>query len=173
MSYVIINGDTVRYREDIMPFTTQHGVKAVRFTGDSIPTTDKGFKMYDDNDNLLSDLSEYTYEYRPNEYSIEEDVIENPGPNNQPLSPSSYDVLSSRINKVSAQVSAITPFEETKKAYYAESEKVFYNVPEGNTSVFFSNYDGEYTVERVENRLTVKFAERLKDMTNVTVMVNK
>lgn len=173
MSYVIINGDTIRYTEDIMPFTTQHGKHAVRFIGDELPTTDKGFKMYDDNDELISDLSDYTYEYRPNEYSTEEDVIENPGPNNDPLPPSSYDILSSRISSVNSRVNDITPFEETKKAYYGEIEKVFYNVPEGNTSIFFDNFEGKYEVSRVENRLTVKFAERLTDMTSVTVMVNK
>lgn len=173
MTYVRIVGDTIRYQEDIETFTSQHGFAAIRLVGDEIPTTDKGFKLYNEDDEEISDLSAYKYEYRPNEYTVEPDEIENPGPNNEPLPPSAFSVLSSRVSQVSSQVYAITPFEETKKAYYGEIEKVFYNVPDGNTSVFFDNYTGEYTVERVENRLTVKFPERLKDMTNVTVMVNK
>ena len=173
MSYVKIIGDTIRYTEDIETFTSQHGYAAIRFVGDPIPTTDKGFKLYNDNDEEISDLSDYKYEYRPNEYTVEEDIIEEPGPNNEPLPPSPYSRLSSRINQVSNQVYAITPFEETKKAYYGEIEKVFYNVPEGNTSIFFDNYNGEYEISRVENRLTVRFPEKLSDMTNITVMVNK
>lgn len=173
MSYIKINGDDIHYNVTIMPFTTQHGYNAIRFIGDDIPTTDKGFMFYDDNDQLLADLSDYTHEYKPNAYSVEEDIIEPPKGTDNPIPPSAYDRLNSRVSQVSSQVAAITPFEETKKAYYGEIEKVFYNIPEGNTTIFFDNFNGEYTVERVENRLTVKFAERLKDMTNVTVMVNK
>jgi hypothetical protein len=173
MPYVVINGDTTHYKEDIVPFTTQHGKNAINFIGDELPETDKGFKFYDDDDNLISDLSEYIHIYRQNAYSTEEDIIIPPKGSDAPLPPSSYDILNSRVSQVSSQVAAITPFEETQKAYYAEIEKVFYNIPEGNTTIFFDNYDGEYTVERIENRLTVKFPERLKDMTNITVIVNK
>lgn len=173
MPYVVINGETTHYKEDIVPFTTQHGKQAVRFVGDEIPETNKGFKFYDDNDKLISDLSEYIYIYRQNEYSVEEDVIVPPKGSDAPLPPSAYSVLNSRINSVDNKVNSITPYEQTKKAYYGEIEKVFYNVPDGNTTIFFDNFDGEYTVERIENRLTVRFAERLKGMTSVTVMVNK
>ena len=174
MSYVIINGDTKRYTEDLASFTTQHGFEAVRFTGDPIPETDTdGFKFYNDDDELVVDLSGYKYLYRQNEYSAEKDIIVPPGPNNEPLPPSSFDRLSSRVSQVSNQVNAITPYEETKKAYYGEIEKVFYGVPMGNTSIFFTNYTGEYTISRVNDRLVVTFAERLTDATDVTIMVNK
>jgi len=173
MSYVVINGDTTHYKEDIVPFTTQHGKQAVNFVGDELPETDKGFKFYDDDGNLISDLSEYIYIYRQNAYSVEKDVIVPPKGSDAPLPPSAYDALNSKVNKVSSQVAAITPYEQTKKAYFGEIEKVFYDVPDGNTSIFFSNYDGKYTVERIENRLTVTFPERLTDMTDITVVVNK
>lgn len=173
MSYIKINGDDTHYIVSIMPFTTQHGYNAIRFMGETIPETNKGFKLYDDNDEEISDFSDYTYIYRQNEYSVEHDEIVYPKGSDQPLNPSPYDNLSRRINQVSSQVNNITPYEETKKGYYGENEKVFYNVPNGNVTVFFDNYDGEYEVSRVENRLVVKFPERLSNMTDITIMVNK
>lgn len=173
MSYIKINGDDVHYNVSISPFTTQHGYNAIRFIGEDIPETDKGFKLYNDKDEVISDFSDYKYLYRPNEYSTEHDEIIYPKGSDTPLPPSAIDRVNSRISQVDSKVNAITPYEETKKAFYGEIEKVFYNVPEGNTTIFFDNYDGEYEVNRIENRLTIKFADRLKDMTNVTVMVNK
>lgn len=173
MSYIKINGDDVHYNASVMPFTSQHGYNALRIVGEDFPETDQGFKMYDDNDEVIADFSEYKYIYRKNEYTIEHDEIVYPKGSNQPLSPSPYDNLSRRVSQVSAQVNDITPYEDTKKAYYGETEKVFYNVPNGNVTVFFDNYDGEYEIIRIENRLTVKFPERLSDMTNITIMVNK
>ena len=173
MSYIKIIGEDTKYIEEISTFTSQHGFDAVRFIGDPIPETDQGFKFYSDTDELIVDLSAYKYIYRQNEYTVEKDIIVPPGPNNEPLPPSSFDRLNSRVNQVSSQVNAITPYEETKKAFYDEKEKAFYNVPEGNLSVFFDNYSGEYSVERVSNRLVITFPERLKDATNITIMVNK
>lgn len=173
MSYIKINGDDVHYNVSISPFTTQHGYSAIRFIGEDIPETDKGFKLYNDKDEVISDFSDYKYLYRSNEYSTEHDEIIYPKGSDTPLPPSAIDRVNSRISQVNSKVNDITPYEETKKAFYGEIEKVFYNVPEGNTTIFFDNYDGEYEVSRIENRLTVIFADRLKDMTNVTVMVNK
>lgn len=171
MPYVKIIGEETHYIEDVSSFTTQHGQEAVRFIGDPIPETDKGFIFYADDDTVIADLSAYKYIYRENEYSVEKDIIVPPGPNNDPLPPSPYDRLNSRVNQVSSQVNEITPYEETKKAYYGEIEKTFYNVPNGNTSIFFTNYNGEYTVNRIANRLVVTFPERLTKETSVTVMV--
>ena len=64
----------------------------------------------------------------------------------------------------------ITPYTETKIGYYGESEKVFYDVPAGNTSVFFDNYNGSYSVNRVQNRLIVSF-DTLTDATNITISI--
>ena len=66
-------------------------------------------------------------------------------------------------------------------AYYGEVEKAFYGVPEGNLTIFFDNYDGEYEIDRRTERFLVKFVEtdnngnktqkRLTNRTNITVMV--
>ena len=166
--YIKIIGEDTKYNVSFAPFTTQHGYKAVRFSGDDIPSTDKGFMAYDDDDTEICDLSGYKYEYRQNEYSVEEDIIVMPSGNNTPLEPSYID---RRLSSMSRQISNITPYEQTKKAYYGETEKVFYGVPQGNVSVFFDNYDGEYEISRIEDRLIVSFPERLTDITNITITV--
>ena len=173
MSYIKINGEDTHYNVSIMPFTSQHGYDAIRFIGEEIPETDKGFQLFGDDDVIISDYTDYKYIYRPNEYTVEHDEIVLPTWVDTPLEPSPIDRINSRVSQVSSQVNAITPYEDSKKAYYGEIEKVFYNVPNGNVTIFFDNYTGEYELVRTENRLTVKFPERLSDMTNVTIMVNK
>lgn len=58
-----------------------------------------------------------------------------------------------------------------KVGYYNESEKTFYGVPNGNITVFFDNYNGEYSVNRVSDRVTVRF-NRLNAQTNITLSIN-
>ena len=74
------------------------------------------------------------------------------------------------IAGVRKATSDITPYTETKTGYYGESEKVFYDVPVGNISVFFNNYNGSYSVNRVQNRLIVSF-DTLTDTTNITISI--
>jgi len=69
-----------------------------------------------------------------------------------------------------AQVMEITPYTETKTAYYGEKEKNFYNVPQGILTVYFDNYTGSYSVERIDDRLTVSF-DTLENDTNITIIV--
>ena len=128
MSYIKINGDDVHYNVSISPFTTQHGYSAIRFIGEDIPETDKGFKLYNDKDEVISDFSDYKYIYRQNEYSTEHDEIVYPKGSDAPLQPSAYDNLSRRISQVSSRVNAITPYTESKNAYIDETECVFENV---------------------------------------------
>jgi len=66
---------------------------------------------------------------------------------------------------------AIMPYRETKTAYYGEKEKVFYDAPIGNVSVFFDNYNGNYGVSRLENNLTVSFDTLTAD-TNITISIS-
>lgn len=165
--YIKIIGEDTKYNVSFAPFTTQHGYKAVRFSGDEIPSTDKGFMAYDDDDTEICDLSGYKYEYRQNEYSENEDVIDKPSGNPKPLDPSALD---RRFASISRQISAITPYKQNKVGYYGESSKDFFDVPAGNISVFFDNYNGDYSVSRIENRLIVSFDE-LSENTNITVMV--
>lgn len=62
------------------------------------------------------------------------------------------------------------PYKETKTAYYGESEKNFYNVPQGILTVYFDNYTGSYSVERIDDRLTVSF-DTLENDTSITIIV--
>lgn len=61
----------------------------------------------------------------------------------------------------------ITPYTETKTAYYGESEKVFYNVPQGNITVFFDN---DYSVSRLDGTVTIRF-EAVTENTDITIMI--
>ena len=67
-------------------------------------------------------------------------------------------------------VSEITPYTETKSAYYGETEKVFYGVPSGNMSIFFTNYNGDYSTSRVNDRVTISF-DALTEQTDITIMI--
>lgn len=74
------------------------------------------------------------------------------------------------IAGVRKSVSDVTPYTETKTAYYDESEKTFYNVPEGNVTVFFDNYSGDYSVKRIMDRVIVSF-EKMKERSIITISV--
>ena len=67
-------------------------------------------------------------------------------------------------------ISAITPYTETKTAYYGEKEKTFYDVPNGRVSVYFTNYGGDYSISRVCDRLTVSF-DTLTEQTDITISI--
>lgn len=174
MSYIKINGDNTHYIVSIMPFTTQHGYNAIRFIGEDIPETDKGFKLYDDNDEVISDYSEYTNIYRQNEYSVEHDEIIYPKGSNQPLNPSPYDNLSRRINQVSSQVNAITPYTDSKNAYIDDTECVFENInKEGALTVNVVDRNGvsiDYQVAKEDNNIIVTF-EPLEEVATVSIVI--
>lgn len=78
--------------------------------------------------------------------------------------------ITAKVDDTSNKVAEITPYKETKTAYYGEKEKTFYNVPAGNTSVFFDGYSGSYSVDRVQNRLVVCF-DPLDKETKITIMI--
>lgn len=75
------------------------------------------------------------------------------------------------VNGARRSVANLTPFTMTKSAYYGENAKAFYGVPEGNTSVFFSKYNGSYTTSRVGSTLTVAF-DTLTEPTDITISIN-
>lgn len=62
------------------------------------------------------------------------------------------------------------PYTATQTAYYGEKEKNFYDVPQGILTVYFDNYTGSYSVERIDDRLTVSF-DTLENDTNITIIV--
>ena len=59
------------------------------------------------------------------------------------------------------------PYEETKTAYYGETEKVFYGVPQGNITVFFEN---DYSVSRLDGTVTIRF-EAVTENKDITIMI--
>ena len=70
-------------------------------------------------------------------------------------------------------LNAVTPYTASKTAYYGDTEAVFYDVPDGNMSVFVKDIEGNYpnyTVSKVGSTVTVSF-EPLKDITTVIVSV--
>lgn len=169
MIYLKINGSDTQYDAYVEPFVTQHGNAGVRIIGE-VPQTNQGFKVYDD-DTVISDFSAYVYPYGEDAYTSVSEEIEDGECTFEPLPvDDSFRKLVRRVNKINAHVDEITPYTATKVAYAKQKVKVFYNVPEGNTSIFFDNYSGEYQVKRVANRLKITFPA-LTDKTNITVMV--
>ena len=63
------------------------------------------------------------------------------------------------------------PYTETKTAYYGESEKVFYGVPQGNITVFWDNYNGNYSVQRIEDTVMVSFDTLTVAEATISIMV--
>lgn len=71
------------------------------------------------------------------------------------------------IDGTRQSVNNITPYTETKTAYYGETEKTFYNVPEGNVTVFGLK---EYSLDRISDRLTITF-DALLEQTEITISI--
>ena len=76
-----------------------------------------------------------------------------------------------KIDDTANRVEQITPYTETKTAYYGETLKTFYDVPQGNVAIYFDNFNGEYTFEREEDRLYITFKEPLTEQTNITISI--
>lgn len=169
-------GDNKYPIDKFTTFATQMGQTAVRIIGD-VPTAENGFEIVDDADNVIGDMSEFTYLYREDENVKEytktaEEIIptQSFASGDIPITP--YDVLSRRISAVNNRVTQITPYTETKRGYIGEVEKMFYNVPDGNVSVFFDNYNDSYGIHRESDRVKVfVVSEGLKQETNITIMV--
>jgi hypothetical protein len=65
------------------------------------------------------------------------------------------------------RVDDVTPYTETKQAFIGDTEVTFYNVPEGNVTIFF---DKPYTMEKVADRITLTFDE-LEEVTDITISI--
>ena len=161
--------------EKFSTFQTQLGNTAVRISGDT-PIAN-GFEIVDDEDNVIADCTAYTYLYREDDNCKEyTKVAEDQIPTESfatGVPESAYDVLSKRISAVNSRVTQITPYEQTKRAFYGETEKTFYGVPNGNVSVFFDNYNGGYDTSRIDDKLIVRFTEMIKEVTSVTIMIQQ
>lgn len=76
-----------------------------------------------------------------------------------------------RVDDTSNKVEQITPYKASKTAYYGETLKTFYDVPQGNVAIYFDNFNGDYTFEREEDRLYITFKEPLTEQTNITISI--
>ena len=163
--FIEIDGN--RYPCEVEISKTQAGNQLVRVISDEAPTATNGFKLI--NGDTEIDKSDFKYLYRGNEnikeYSQnDEEILPAEGYiSGIPINP-----IQAQINALNRRVSSITPYKATKYGYFGETEKVFYDVPSGNVTVFC---DVDNTFERIEDRLVVTFADRLADTTEITIMV--
>lgn len=72
-----------------------------------------------------------------------------------------------KIDDSANKVESITPYTETQIGYYGETEKTFYNVPQGNVTVYGLK---EYSLERISDRLTITF-DALSEQTEITISI--
>ena len=67
----------------------------------------------------------------------------------------------------------IEPYTITKIAYYGDTEMNFYDVPDGNITVYVKDIEGNYpnyTVNKIGNTVTVNF-EAVQNNTEITISV--
>lgn len=76
-------------------------------------------------------------------------------------------VNTAKTDDNSNNIKTLTPYTETKIGYYGETEKTFYNVPEGNVTVYGLS---EYTMDRVSGNITLAF-DALTEQTNITISI--
>ena len=76
-------------------------------------------------------------------------------------------VNTAKTDDNSNNIKSLTPYTETKIGYYGETEKTFYNVPEGNVTVYGLS---EYTLDRISDRLTLTF-DALTEQTNIIISI--
>ena len=169
--YIKINGSDIHYNVSLIPFKTQHGNQGIRVIGD-MPETDKGFKSYGDDDKVISDFSDYTYLYGKNEYTTVQETKKSASISFQPIPPSSYDKLSSKVNQVSSQVNAITPLTMSKNVYVGDTECEFDLVKGGNISAWLVTNDTQTpcVFEVIDNKIKVLF-EELNEVGTINISI--
>lgn len=148
--------------------TTQIGNPVVRIVSSDAPVATNGFVLYTDDESAEFDRSEYKYLYREDgdikEYTaVEEEIV----PTESFVTGTPENQIAKALSSLNRKIAEITPYTQTKGAYYGEVEKVFYGVPNGVLTV---HMDGEYTVERIEDRVYVRF-ERLDGTKEITITV--
>ena len=169
--YIKIIGEEEKYNVTLQPFTTQHGYRAVKFVGDEIPETNKGFKAYNNDDEEIGDLSDFVYLYKPNQYSVGEDIIESPSGNDKPIPPNPLDV---RLSRMSAQINSITPYTASELVGIQDTECIFHNVvKDGSLTANLKTNSGLFlpcAVARVDTDVRVTF-EELTEVGTVTISI--
>ena len=82
-----------------------------------------------------------------------------------------FNPVAEKADTASNKVDMITPYTDTKIGYYGEKEKTFYGTPKDGTKVvLFDTYNGNYSVNRVADRVTVSF-DTLTEQTNITISI--
>lgn len=165
--YIEIDGN--QYPCEVKTGITQLGNTVIRVISDDAPVAEDGFILISGDKEF--DRSSFKYLYRADgnvkEYTeVEEEII----PASGYVSGIPDNPLARQLSAMNQRIADLTPYKETKTAYYGEKEKNFYGVPNGNVSVFFDKYNGEYEVSRNNDILTVAFPS-LRAETNVTIMV--
>ena len=165
--YIEIDGK--QYPCEVKTSITQMGNTLIRVISDDAPVAKNGFVLIS-GDNTF-DKSTFKYLYRMDgnvkEYTeVAEEII----PASGYVSGVPENPLAKQLSAMNQRINKLEPYKETKTAYYGEKEKRFYGVPSGVVTVFFDKYDGEYTVSRMDDVLTVSFPA-LANETNITIMI--
>ena len=118
MLYIKI-GDN-KYQAEFQSFITQFGNEGIRVISKAPITS--GFLIIDDDDNIVSDKSDFSYLYREDgdckEYTMVAETIIPTRCYMTEVPSSEYSKLSSRINKLSSAINAtINSLEETNDAF--------------------------------------------------------
>ena len=79
-------------------------------------------------------------------------------------------VNTAKTDDNSNNIKTLTPYTETKIGYFGETEKTFYNVPEGNVTVYGLSDKAFYTFYRIADRLVLTF-DALTEETNITISI--
>ena len=165
--YIEIDGN--QYPCEVKTSITQMGNTVIRVISEEAPVADNGFVLISGDKTF--DKSTFKYLYREDgnvkEYTeVAEEII----PASGYVSGIPENPLARQLSAMNQRISNLEPYKETKTAYYGEKEKRFYGVPSGVVTVFFDKYDGEYTISRMDDVLTVSFPA-LANETNITIMV--
>lgn len=163
--YIKINGSDERYEANLMPFKTQHGNQGVEVLN-GMPQTDKGFKVYNDNDTVFADYSDYIYLYRENQYTTVEETIISAQCGYSPLPPSQ---ISKQIASLNNRVSEVTPYTETKQAYIDDTE-VEFDYRDGNITAYVADGQVPCNVLVEDNKIKVSF-KALEEPAKVTISI--
>ena len=163
--YIKINGSDERYEANLMPFKTQHGNQGIAVLN-GMPQTDKGFKVYNDNDKVFADYSDYIYLYRENQYTTVEETIIPAQCGYSPLPPSQ---ISRQIASLNNRVSEVTPYTETKQAYIDDTE-VEFDYRDGNITAYVADGQVPCNVLVEDNKIKVSF-EALEEPAKVTISI--
>ena len=160
--------------EKFSTFTSQFGNDAIRIVGET-PIADNGFQIVDEEDNIISDRSDYVYLLR------EDDFCKEYTKNSEEMLPTksfltenkSTNPIQQQINTLNKRVNEITPYTESKIAYIDDTYVIFDIVKEGNISVFMVDNDGQnvpFTFEQINGQIVVSFEKR-DSLATVTISI--